>query len=189
MAPAPGRCALRVLIVDDNRDAADTLACLLELRGFDPRVAYDGPDGLRQAAAWPPDCVVSDVIMPGLDGYALARAVRADPALAGVRLVALSALGDAGHARRAAEAGFDHVFTKAADPADLLEVLRMMEEIKALAAETHKLAGHNAELAGQTRDLLREVKADVREVKEEVKELKQEVKELKADRRPEPGGP
>lgn len=184
--------ALRVLIVDDNRDAADTLAVLLELRppatGFGSggrlvvRIAYDGLEGLRVAREFVPDCLVSDIRMPGLDGYALARTIRNEPALAGTKLVALSAFADAEHERRAAEAGFDYRLTKAGDVQELLEVLRMIEEVKQLATRTRELAEQNVDLAGQTKELLQEVKEDVRDLKQEVKDLKREVRELKDDR-------
>ncbi|MBP3957928.1 response regulator [Gemmata sp. G18] len=178
----PPPVAVRVLVVDDNRDAADTLAMLLELRRYDVRVAYDGRAALRSARAWVPDCLISDIRMPGMDGYALAREARTDPALAGVKLVALSAFSDARHVQRAAEAGFDYRITKAADAQELLEVLKMIEQIKELATRTQELAGQNVELAGQTKELLKEVKQEVKEVKQEVQELKKEVKELKEDR-------
>jgi CheY-like chemotaxis protein len=174
--------AMRVLIVDDNQDAADTLAVVLDLRCYDCRVAYDGLAGLRGALDDPPDCVISDVGMPGLDGFELARRLRAEPALSGVKLVALSAYAGESHTRQAAEAGFDHVLTKGDDPALLLEVLRMIEKIKDLAAKTQELAKQNVELAGQTKELLQEVKDEVKQVKEEVKELKQEVKDLKDEK-------
>jgi len=173
---------LRVLVIDDNPDAADSLAVLLELRRYEVRVAYDGRGGLATAREWVPDCLVSDIGMPGLDGYQLARAVRAEPALAEVKLVALSAYVGDEYTRKAAEAGFDHLFAKGDNAGELLEVLRMIEEIKELANKTRDLAQQNVDLAGQTKDLLQEVKEDVKEVKQEVKELKQEVKALKADR-------
>lgn len=164
--------AVRVLIVDDNRDVADSLALLLTLFRYESRVAYDGREGLRVAREWAPDCLISDIRMPGLDGYALAREVRADPTLAEIRLVAHSAFAGEPHARLAAEAGFDHRITKGADERELLEVLKMVEQIKELARQ-------NVELAGQAKELLQEVRDDIKEVKQEVKELKQEVKELK----------
>ena len=176
----PGR-GLRVLIVEDNRDAAESLAVLLDLRRYDCRVAYDGLAGLRAALDDPPDCLISDVGMPGLDGFELARRVRAEPALSGVKLVALSAYAGEAHTRRAAEAGFDYVLTKGDDPAILLEVLRMIEEIKELATKTQELAKQNVDLAGQTKELLQEVKEEVKQVKEEVREAKEEVKELKQE--------
>jgi two-component system OmpR family response regulator len=190
------RSALRILIVDDNRDAADSLATLIELGApgssrseirYEVRVAYDGAEGLRVAREFLPDCLVSDIRMPGLDGYALARAVRGEPALAGVKLVALSAYSDAEHVRCATEAGFDYRLTKANHVRELLEVLKMIEEIKGLAARTRELAERNVDLAGQTKELLEEVKEDVRELKQDVAELKQDLKEFKEEHRGEPG--
>lgn len=172
---------LRVLIVDDNEDAADSLATLLELYHYTVRVAYDGAAGLRAARECAPDCLISDINMPGLDGFALARAVRADPNLSGVKLLAMSAYSGDEHIRRVTEAGFDYRLTKASETHKLLEVLRMIEDIKSLALKTQSLAAQNADLAGQTKELLREVKADIKEVKQEVRELKNEVKELKAE--------
>jgi|GEM_PF-3746160 len=186
------RPALRVLIVDDNHDAADSLAMLLEVHSsagetshsrkrYEVRVAYSGTEGLQIAREFLPDCLVSDIQMPRLDGYALARAVRSEPALAGVKLVALSAYSDADHVRRAEEAGFDYRLTKAGDVGKLLEVLAMIDEIKKLAVQTRNLAEQNVNLVSQTKELLQEVKDDVRELKKDVAELKQDVKELKDD--------
>jgi CheY-like chemotaxis protein len=183
--PAEARPALRVLIVDDNRDAADALAMLLRLpapargRRYEVRVAYGGADGLLAAREFAPDCLVSDIGMPRLDGYALARAVRAEPALADVKLVAFTAYADDEHARRAAEAGFDYRLTKGDDLGELLEVLGMIEAIKELAERTRELSEKNVELAGQTKELIEEVKDEVRELKQDVAELKKDVKELK----------
>jgi CheY-like chemotaxis protein len=167
-----------VVIVDDNRDAADSLAALLELRRYECRVAYDGLAGLKAALDEVPDCLITDINMPGLDGYALAQRVRAEPALVGVKLVALSAYSDAAHRKRAAEAGFDYTLVKAGDPT-ALEVLKMIEEIKELAAKTRDLAKQNVDLAGETKGLIQEVKEELKEVKQDVQELKQDVKDLK----------
>jgi CheY-like chemotaxis protein len=169
---------LRVLIVDDNRDAADTLAALLELQNYECRVEYDGIAGLKAATEQIPDCLITDIRMPGLDGYSLAKLVRAAPTLAGVKLVALSAYTDAAHKQRAVEAGFDYTLVKAGNPS-ALEVLKMIEEIKELATKTRDLAQQNVDLAGQTKELIREVKEEIQEVKEDVQELKQDVKDLK----------
>lgn len=188
MVPADARPALRVLIVDDNRDAADSLAMLLNLGAllggapgarYDVRVAHDAAEALSEAREFVPDCLVSDIRMPGMDGYALARAVRAEPALAGVKLVALSAFSDTGHARLAAEAGFDYRLTKAGDIRELVEILSMIEAIKELAERTRELSARNVDLAGQTKELIEEVKEDVRSLKQDVAELKEDVKELK----------
>jgi CheY-like chemotaxis protein len=119
---APGR-KLRVLVVEDNRDAADSLRLFLEASGHEVRVAYTGPEGEKAAAEWLPDVVLSDIGLPGLDGYALARRLRRQPALKHALLAALTGYGSAEDRRRSREAGFDYHLVKPADPNDLLRVL------------------------------------------------------------------
>lgn len=116
-----------MLIVDDNRDHADSLAILVELWRHTSQVAYDGESGLRTAVEWRPDCLILDIGMPKLDGYAVAQSVRQQPGLEGVQLVALSAYSHADHIRRVTEAGFDFRLTKPAEPADLEKLLTMIE--------------------------------------------------------------
>src|SRR5262249_13741078 len=87
---------LTVLIVDDNRDAADSMAILAELWGHNPRVAYDAPAALRLVAQEPPDVILADLGMPRLDGNALARALRKEPAGNYVTLVAVTGHTDPG---------------------------------------------------------------------------------------------
>jgi CheY-like chemotaxis protein len=82
---------LRVLVVDDNRDAADSLALLLRLWGYDSRVSYDGVHALQRAHDFHPDCLLLDINMPGMDGYTVARRLRQEPELGSVKLVALTA--------------------------------------------------------------------------------------------------
>ena len=166
---------LRVVVIDDNRDAADALALVLQLKGCEVRVAYDGATGLAAALECAPDCVISDIGMPGMNGYTVARGVRQHPSLSGVKLVALSAYSHDDHVRRAQEAGFDYQVTKSSSLAELEEVLQMIEDIQTLARRS-------VELAGETRDLLAEVKEDIAEVKQEVRELREEIRELKEDR-------
>jgi PAS domain S-box-containing protein len=109
--------SLRVLIVEDNRDAAESLRLLLELGGHRVRVGHAGPAGLEAAREFRPDVVLCDIGLPGgMDGYAVARAFRADPGQAGTALVALSGYGREEDRRRACEAGFDHHLTKPVDP-------------------------------------------------------------------------
>src|SRR5690349_3821302 len=96
---AEGR--LRVLVVDGNADAADSLCALLRLWGHEARAAYDGPAGLELASALVPDCLFLDIGLPGLDGYELARRLRQQPPLREAKLVALSAYGDAERSRAA----------------------------------------------------------------------------------------
>jgi CheY-like chemotaxis protein len=108
-----GAARLRVLLVDDNADAVESLAELLELEGHEVKVAADGAAGLALARTFRPDVVVCDIGLPGeLDGYAVAGAMRADAALARTYLVALTGYASADHQRRAREAGFDRHLAK-----------------------------------------------------------------------------
>lgn len=114
----------RVLIVDDNDDAAETLRNLIETLGAgEVRTASNGPDALEAAPGFRPDIVLLDLSMPGMDGYELARRMRAQPWGQKARLVALTGWGQEQHRRRSKEAGFDQHLTKPADPDALRAVL------------------------------------------------------------------
>ncbi|MGI5862539.1 MAG: PAS domain S-box protein, partial [Myxococcales bacterium] len=102
----------RVLVIEDNRDTADTIRDILELAGHRVEVAYSGPEGLARAREMRPDVVLCDIGLPGMDGYAIARAIRADPTLAGILLVAVTGYARPGDRRRAVESGFDRHITK-----------------------------------------------------------------------------
>ena len=118
LVPTNGK--LRVLIVEDNRDAAQSLQMLLSLLGHTVEVAFDGRSGLAAAQVRRPDVVISDLGLPGdLDGYALARAIRADATLADIYLVALSGYGRDDDRRQAQAAGFDRHLAKPVDAACL----------------------------------------------------------------------
>jgi PAS domain S-box-containing protein len=106
----------RVLVVDDNRDAADSLAMLLRLAGQDVQARYDGLSALAQAQEFRPELVFLDIGMPGMDGYEVARRLRGEPQLEGVILVALTGWGQEEDRRRSAEAGFDHHLVKPVEP-------------------------------------------------------------------------
>ncbi len=110
----------KVLVVDDNADAAETLSQLLELLGHEPRTAGDGNAALACFDEFHPDVVLLDIGLPGMDGYEVARHLRARGG--SVRLVALTGWGQADDKRRAAEAGFDTHWTKPIDPAKLSEI-------------------------------------------------------------------
>ncbi|BDG09541.1 hybrid sensor histidine kinase/response regulator [Anaeromyxobacter paludicola] len=118
---APRR--LRVLVVEDNRDVADSLVELVEAFGHEVRLAHAGPDALAEARAAPPDVLLCDIGLPGMSGYEVASAFRADPALRGARLVAVSGYAQPEDRRRAAEAGFDEHVAKPPDPAALERLL------------------------------------------------------------------
>jgi PAS domain S-box-containing protein len=112
----------RVLVVDDCRDAAESLAELVEIFGHMVEVAYDGPSAIAKARANPPDVILCDVGLPGMSGYDVARALRA-ASMAGLQIVAVSGFAQPEDLRRAAEAGFDRHVAK---PLDLDEIERLL---------------------------------------------------------------
>jgi CheY-like chemotaxis protein len=97
----------RILVVDDNVDAAESLAVLLRLEGHEVRLAPDGPAALAAAQAEPPEMIVLDLGMPGMDGFEVARHLRGQPWSDGVLLVALTGWAQEDDRRRCYEAGFD----------------------------------------------------------------------------------
>jgi CheY-like chemotaxis protein len=102
----------RVLVVDDNQDVAQSLAMVVDLCGHDVEVAHDGPAALSKAKAAPPDVVFLDIGLPGMDGYEVARAMRAEAKLNQAVLVALTGYGTEEAKRKSAEAGFNHHLLK-----------------------------------------------------------------------------
>ena len=119
---APGR-ALRILLVEDNKDSADALCHLLCRRGHETHVASNGIVGLAEARALRPDVLLLDIGLPGLDGYTVARQLRESRDADGMLLVALSGYGEEADRRRAQEAGFDHYLVK---PVKLDELTRIL---------------------------------------------------------------
>lgn len=109
----------RVLVVDDNQDAATSLGLLLKLLGAEVKVVHDGPAALAELPSYLPAVVLLDIGMPGMDGYEVARRVRQQPAGRDVLLIALTGWGQEDDRRRTAEAGFDHHLLKPADMASL----------------------------------------------------------------------
>ena len=99
-------------MIEDNVDAADSLREALELGEHDVAVAYDGLEGIEKAREFHPEVVLCDIGLPGVNGYEVARAFRADPALKGTFLVALTGYARPEDLRRAAEAGFDQHLAK-----------------------------------------------------------------------------
>ncbi len=102
----------RVLVIEDNIDAADSLRDVLQVQGHEVAVAYDGGSGIALAREFRPEVVLCDIGLPGMDGYEVARAFRADEALRSAQLVALSGYALAEDQQRASEAGFDQHLTK-----------------------------------------------------------------------------
>jgi CheY-like chemotaxis protein len=122
VARAP-RAPLRVLVADDNVDAADTLAHLLRMAGHEVRVAHDGEEAMRIAAQFQPALAFLDIGMPRMDGYQAARALRALPGMQEVRLVALTGWGAEDDRARSRAAGFDHHLLKPAFPEQIHAIL------------------------------------------------------------------
>lgn len=115
----------RVLVVDDNADAAESLATLLRLRGHEVVTAYTGPTALKLAESFAPQAVVLDIGMPYMSGFEVARRLKANPFAEHLRLlIALTGYGQTNDRHRTAEAGFDHHFLKPVDPAELFGLLR-----------------------------------------------------------------
>jgi len=111
-AAASASTGRRILVVDDNRDAAASLARLLKLKGAEARIAFDGRSALTLLEADPADVVILDIGMPDLDGHEVARRIRARPEWDGIRLIAMTGLGEAAVRQRSLEAGFDQHLVK-----------------------------------------------------------------------------
>jgi CheY-like chemotaxis protein len=124
---APAKASLpaggvKVLVADDNRDAADSLQRILSLYGYEVEVAYDGSAAIELDGAFHPRVAVLDIGMPGTNGFEVARSIR-ETRGAGITLIALTGWGQEGDRRRAMEAGFDYHLTKPVDPGDLNDLL------------------------------------------------------------------
>jgi CheY-like chemotaxis protein len=117
-----------VLVVDDNRDAAETLQLLLEAEGHEAHVAHSAHDALAIARQTSPAILFLDIGLPDVDGYELARRLRALPELAHASLVAVTGYGQPKDKARAIEAGFDHHLVKPARLADVLALLPRAEQ-------------------------------------------------------------
>jgi PAS domain S-box-containing protein len=128
--PAAPKSALRILIVDDNRDAADSLVMLLRLMGNDTRTAYDGQGGLDVAREFRPEVMLLDIGLPRLNGYEVCRRVREQPWGKEIVLIALTGRGQEEDRRRSEEAGFDHHIVKPVDPQALMKLLAGVQKVK-----------------------------------------------------------
>ena len=127
-APTAALSSRRVLVVDDNEDAAESLAVLLRMQGQDVQVASNGPAALELAEAFRPQVVFLDIGMPGMDGYEVARRLRALPQLGDVVLIAQTGWGQEDDRRLSREAGFDEHLVKPTDPAALRSLLEALDQ-------------------------------------------------------------
>ena len=120
--PQASIAGVKVLVADDNRDAADSLQRILSLYGYQVEVAYDGTAAIQLDGAFRPKVAVLDIGMPGANGFEVARSIRESRG-DGVTLIALTGWGQEGDRRRAMEAGFDYHLTKPVDPGTLNDLL------------------------------------------------------------------
>ena len=123
-AAAPEPTPQRILVVDDNADAAEATAALLRLDGHEVRVAGDGPAALREIDGFVPQAVLLDIGLPGMSGYEVCRRLRQLPVMGNALVIAISGYGTADALRESREAGFDHHVTKPADPVLLAQRLQ-----------------------------------------------------------------
>lgn len=125
--PLPMVRPLRILVTDDNRDSAESMAMLLAVLGHETYTAYDGEQALQIAKDFPPQVIFLDIGLPhGLDGYELARRLRRQSGLEKVMLVAMTGYGQEEDRQKSKAAGFDHHLVK---PADLIEINRLLAEV------------------------------------------------------------
>lgn len=122
-SPTTRARGLRVLVIEDNRDGARALALLLGVWGHEVRIAHDGPTGLKTADAFLPEVVLSDIGLPGIDGFEVARRLRSEAATKDALLVSVTAYGTDEVRRRALATGFDHHLVKPLDPEHLKRLL------------------------------------------------------------------
>ncbi|MFL6293311.1 MAG: MEDS domain-containing protein [Thermoanaerobaculia bacterium] len=124
VAQAPQASHRRILVVEDNEDAAATLRDFLELSGHEVELASSGSDGVQAAHEFHPEVVLCDLGLPGMDGYEVAAALRSDPETASAKLIAVTGYGREEDRRKSKEAGFDLHLTKPVDPVQLRRLLQ-----------------------------------------------------------------
>jgi CheY-like chemotaxis protein len=130
-AESTGNRPTRVLIIEDNQDAAECLQLLLGLFGYQVKIAYDGSSGLTKAHSFMPDIILCDIGLPGgMDGYEVARTIRQDSALKDIYLIAMTGYGQDEDKRHAFDAGFNEHITKPADPLVLEKMLKAVPVVK-----------------------------------------------------------
>ena len=128
-----GSRTVRVLVADDNRDAADSLAAILSMSGNEVLVAHSGEDALRLALIEQPQAIILDIGMPGMNGYEVARRIRAQDWGDRALLIAVTGWGQAEDKQRSRHAGFDHHLTKPIDVAKMEKLLADFQVPRAAA--------------------------------------------------------
>jgi PAS domain S-box-containing protein len=130
---SPSGC--RILVVDDNRDTAESLAMILQLSGHEVRLAFDGPEAIAAAVANRPDVLLLDISLPGMNGYEVARRLREDHGLTQTVLVAVTGWAQTEDRMRAQEVGFDHHLVKPVEPEALHRLLASLKAPHAAGPE------------------------------------------------------
>ncbi len=125
IADQNGRPTKRILVVDDNRPSAQTLAWVMELNGYEVVACFDGPSAVQTAHDFHPDVVLLDLGMPKMDGYEVCKRLREDQSLTGTVVIAQTGWGGETERRRTAEAGFNHHLTK---PLDFPALLKLIDD-------------------------------------------------------------
>ena len=128
--PTACKSSLRILIVDDNKDGADSLAMMLKIMGNETHTAYDGQEGVEVAERLRPDVILCDIGLPKLNGYESCRRIREQPWGKGVILIAITGWGQDDDRRRSHEAGFDHHMVKPVEPQGLMKMLAGLQVAK-----------------------------------------------------------
>ncbi len=136
-ADAGAPSAFKVLVVDDNRDSADSACAIIQMLGYGAECAYDGPGALAAAARWQPDIVLLDLAMPGLDGYKTLGRLRALPGMDHVHVVAMTGYGSQEDRQRTANAGFDGHLTK---PVELDALTGLIDSVRLRDEQAKPLA-------------------------------------------------
>ncbi|HEX6632401.1 MAG TPA: response regulator [Usitatibacter sp.] len=167
-APAAAASPGRILVVDDTPTNVKLLEDLLRFHGYEVEAAFDGQSALAALAERPPDLLLLDVLMPGLDGHEVCRAVRADPALAMLPVVMVTALEDREERVRGLEAGADDFLSKPLNPPELVARVRSLLRIRRLYDTVQRQA---AQLAAWNRTLEARVAEEVAHV-EKLQRLK-----------------
>lgn len=117
----------RLLVVDDNRDAAESMSMLLEMWGHEVAFAYDGPSALETAEQWQPQAVFLDIGLPGMDGYEVAARLRELPQAKGAVLIAITGYGQEDDRLRSRQAGIDHHLVKPVAPDALRNLIDSLQ--------------------------------------------------------------
>ena len=140
---AAHRSNRRILVVDDNRDSADSLATMLNIMGNEVRTAHDGLEAVDLAATFNPEVVLMDIGLPMLNGFDAARRMRDQPGGNGMVIVALTGWGQEEDRRRSQEAGFDHHIVKPVDPFALEKLLDGLETTTSRTLLEHRSSAAN----------------------------------------------